>query len=275
MPYSKPSEAPSYIPDDKKKQWIEVWNSVYDKAKKDGKSDNDAEAEAFKQANGVIKKEKSGMSGKREFRFTKTGEFRMSEDDKSLIGYAAVWDQWADINNIIGSFRECLRRGCFRRAIQEKQDVRALFNHEPSALLGRCEAGTLRLAEDGQGLAFEVDLPDTQLGRDIRTLVQRRDLTGCSFGFTANDQTWSETVMDDGSVQYSRELMDVDLYDVGPVTYPAYTGTSVDARSLWPDGVPEEIATRGKKIIDPNEEISGAEEKELRREAVRLRFGIR
>lgn len=53
MPYSKPSEAPSYVPKAKKKQWIAVWNSAYARAKKDGKSDKDSESAAFRQANGV------------------------------------------------------------------------------------------------------------------------------------------------------------------------------------------------------------------------------
>ena len=45
-----------------------------------------------------------------------------------------------------------------------------------------------------------------------------------------------------------RELLDVDLFDVGPVTYPAYPGTDVAARALWPEGVPLEVRshqTRG------------------------------
>lgn len=53
MPYTKPSEAPDYVPKEKKKQWIAVFNSAWDKAKADGKSDKEAESSAFAQANGV------------------------------------------------------------------------------------------------------------------------------------------------------------------------------------------------------------------------------
>lgn len=62
MPYASVSEVPDYVPEEFRKQWLEVWNSAHKKAKEDGKSDKDAEASAFAQANGVIKKLKEEMS---------------------------------------------------------------------------------------------------------------------------------------------------------------------------------------------------------------------
>ena len=56
--------------------------------------------------------------------------------------------------------------------------MRALFNHERGALLGRTCSGTLRLSEDGTGLRYEIDLPDTTVGRDVAALLERGDLTG-------------------------------------------------------------------------------------------------
>ena len=60
MPYNRPSDAPDSVPKEKKAQWVEVWNSVYAAAVKDKKSQAEAEGEAFKQANGVVK-ERQGM----------------------------------------------------------------------------------------------------------------------------------------------------------------------------------------------------------------------
>jgi hypothetical protein len=233
-PYKSPNDVPDAVPKKKKAQFMEVWNSAYAKAKKDGKSDDDAEKSAFAQAWGVIGKGEKIMQAKRELRFLSSVEIRTSEDGKTLSGYAAKFDNWTNIGNM---FRECVRAGAFANAIKSGQDVRALFNHDMNCVLGRTVSGTLRLSEDEVGLAFEIDVPDTQLGHDIHCLVSRGDISGCSFGFIATGERWTEHK----DAACERELLAVDLYDVSLATYPAYPDTSVDARKLWPDGAPEEI----------------------------------
>lgn len=91
-------------------------------------------------------------------------------------------------------------------------------------LLARTGSGTLRLAEDSRGLHFEIDVPDTQLGRDVLALAERRDLGGMSFSFHPRRQAWPATDR--------RELRAVDLIEVSVVqAFPAYAATSVSARS--------------------------------------------
>jgi hypothetical protein len=90
-------------------------------------------------------------------------------------------------------------------------------------------------------LFFSVDLPDTQAARDLMESINRGDIDGCSFGFTAVRQKWADEKDENDNPICVRELHDVDLFDVSAVTYPAYPQTSVDARSLWPDGMPEEV----------------------------------
>lgn len=172
-----------------------------------------------------------------EFRVSYNVEQRVKANGKGIEGYAAVFGK-RSVN--LGGFRETIRQGAFARAIREKQDVRALFNHDSNLVLGRSvESQSLRLAEDSAGLQYEVDLNDTQVARDVLKHIERKDVTGCSFSFNIRDrkngQEWSEGRDDDGSAIAMREIRDVDLNDVGPVTFPAYTATSVDARSLFPD----------------------------------------
>ena len=102
-------------------------------------------------------------------------------------------------------------------------------------MLGRCSAGTLRLSIDDVGLRYEIDPPDTQSGRDCVTSIERGDMTGSSFGFNVTSQAWRDESVDDE--QYSiREITGVELFDVSPVTYPAYEGTSTGvARSAVRD----------------------------------------
>ncbi|PQE02201.1 HK97 family phage prohead protease [Mycobacterium sp. EPG1] len=140
-----------------------------------------------------------------------------------LGGYAAVFNQRSDI----GPFWEMLAPTAFRSALGSPDlDVVGLLNHDPSLLLARTP-NTLRLSTDSHGLEFELTLPDTTTGRDVRALVDAGLITGCSFGFIAGTETWSTHAGKD-----LRTHTDVArLVDVSVVTYPAYQGTSVSLRS--------------------------------------------
>jgi hypothetical protein len=169
--------------------------------------------------------------GKRETRTFPITELRASEDGKTLNGHAAVFNRWTQIGDADWGFQECVRAGAFKADIESGADVRCLFNHDSNCLLGRTASRTLRLSEDDSGLVFTADLPNTQLASDIRELVSRGDLSGCSFSFEVNEQRWTEEETD-GQVTVKRELLSVKLYDVGPVTFPAYEQTDVSIRAL-------------------------------------------
>jgi uncharacterized protein len=181
-----------------------------------------------------------------ERRFVKGAQVR-AEGDGHIVGHAAVFDEEYVLWEMPG-YRvvETVKPGTFSRALKEKQDVRCLFNHDPNHLLGRTAAGTMKLKQDDQGLYFDCTPPDTQLGRDVVTLVKRGDVTGGSFAFTVTAETVREEKID-GTTIRTRQIEDVDLYDASPVTYPAYTGTDVNARtmemraSMFPAGVPDKV----------------------------------
>ena len=144
---------------------------------------------------------------------------------RRLEGYAATFNTPATI----GRFVEVVQPGAFRASLTTPgRDVLALVDHDPSRLLARTSSGTLRLAEDGRGLAFALDVPDTQLGRDVLTLAERRDLGGMSFGFRVIEETWPAADR--------RELRAVELVEVSVVhAFPAYSQTTVQARARAPD----------------------------------------
>lgn len=149
------------------------------------------------------------------------------EDGKRrIVGHAAVFNQ---LSEDLGGFREQIAPGAFAEAIKS-DDVRALYNHNPDHILGRNMADTLKLAEDARGLAIEIDPPDTQIARDLLVSMERGDINQMSFGFSVrpNGQNWA--VADDG--QMIRTLTRVRLYDVSPVTFPAYPQTDVAVRAL-------------------------------------------
>ncbi len=149
-----------------------------------------------------------------------------SKSAPRLVGYAAVFDRASED---LGGFVEYVRRGAFTRSLAAGGDVVAMVHHRPELVLGRRSAGTLTLAEDGKGLAFDVELPDTQAGRDVATSVSRGDIRGASFGFTVpkGGDRWTS-----GESRATRELLDVDLFDVTVTAMPAYPDTEVAKRTL-------------------------------------------
>lgn len=157
-------------------------------------------------------------------------------DTPGLSGYAAVFGSVAEI---AGMFREQIAPGAFRDAVG-RDDVRALFNHDANFVLGRTGAGTLRLSEDDKGLRYDVDPPDTTWARDLMVSVERGDVNQSSFAFEVTEETWDYGKRGEMPM---RTIKAVRLYDVSPVTYPAYESTSVSARSLEAakrDRVPDE-----------------------------------
>src|SRR5438309_6741830 len=121
-----------------------------------------------------------------ELRFLQTAELRTA-GTRAIEGYAAVFRSLAKI----GDFCERFQPGAFRRALDEKQDVRCTFNHNPNNILGRSKAGTLEVAEDSTGLHFRCEMPDTEVARDLATLIKRRDISECSVAFHARDDDWT------------------------------------------------------------------------------------
>lgn len=142
---------------------------------------------------------------------------------RRLEGYAAVFNSPARIG---GAFTESITPGAFRASLAVPgRDVLALCDHNPEKLLARTRSGTLRVGEDSRGLAFSLDVPDTTLGRDVLTMVERGDISACSFGFRVppGGDAWP--------ARDRRELRAVELLELSLVVSPAYDSTTVAARA--------------------------------------------
>ena len=178
------------------------------------------------------KPDKKTMNIEQERRFFNIEDLKIERDSKTkipkIVGSAAVFNS---LSENLGNFREQIAPGAFRKALKAS-DVRALFNHDPNYVLGRTTSGTLRLKEDSRGLWMELTPPDTQLIRDLVIApIERGDITQQSFGFTVKKDSWEDI---EGEVP-TRTLLEInELFDVSPVTYPAYkdTNVSIALRSL-------------------------------------------
>lgn len=168
-------------------------------------------------------------------------------------GYGAVFNS---LSEPMFGFREQIAPGAFDGCLGD--DVRALFNHDPNHILGRSIAGTLRLSIDERGLAYECDLPDTQAARDLAISIDRGDVSQSSFAFRVapNGDTWDEN--EDGIIIRTITKM-ARLYDVSPVTYPAYpdTVTALRSQEAWRDLRAAYDAEKLKEIVRRRAEARG------------------
>lgn len=167
--------------------------------------------------------------------YTATITVRAADTDQParIAGYAAVFNS---LSEDLGGFVERIEPGAFKAAV-EVDDVRALINHDPNLILGRTVAGTLRLSEDERGLRYEIDPPATQYAADLMVSLARGDVDQSSFGFRVQEESWDIS----GQIPV-RIIRKVRLFDVSPVTFPAYPATTVSVRAV---DLAKELASGG------------------------------
>ena len=148
---------------------------------------------------------------------------------KEIGGIAAVINSVTDL----GYFEEVIERGAFDNALNKEYDIRCLFNHEAELILGRTKANTCNVFVNADGNLEYTWVPDYENPTHMSVVrsIMRGDITQSSFAFTIKEQRWSESTKY-GSMGKRTITVIEDLYDVSPVTYPAYADTEADARSI-------------------------------------------
>lgn len=204
------------------------------------------------------------MTGNREVRTFVSSEMRVVRKDGEsprIVGHAAVFNSPTEIGSKLWGWKERVSPGAFKESIRV-DDIRGLFNHDPNLILGRNVSGTMELAEDEKGLLYEIDPPDTQPARDLLASIDRGDISGSSFAFEVQEQKW--TITDDPEKWDERELVTIKLWDVSPVTFPAYDDTDVGKRQYTEqrDGLTEQAAAAIKP--EKNSDDKSAEDNEFR-----------
>ena len=181
----------------------------------------------------------------------------LEEDSRRLEGRAIVFDSYS--NNL--GFYEKINRSAVTQELINNSDIIFTFNHDPNQLLARFRNGggslDVELREDG--VYFSFDIPNTTLGNDIYELIKRGDISNCSFCFTVADEKDSQKWEKRDGKMY-REIMKISgLYDLSAVTYPAYSDTDINARSIEARNIAEEELD---KIIKEAEEKAAEAEAE-------------
>ncbi len=148
---------------------------------------------------------------------------------KEIGGIAAVINSATDL----GYFEEVILPGAFDNALSKDYDIRCLFNHEAELILGRTKANTCKVFVNGDGNLEYTWIPDYENPTHMSVVrsIMRGDITQSSFAFTIKEQTWSESEKYGSMGKRTIKVID-ELFDVSPVTYPAYADTEADARSI-------------------------------------------
>jgi uncharacterized protein len=213
------------------------------------------------------KKDKNSLETASELRFSPfekrilpfdSAELRIEKGpngERKLVGYAAKFDK---LSQDLGGFREKIDKRAFDKVLKTA-DVRVLRNHDPDKLLARTKSGTARLFVDDTGLGYEANARNTQLWRDTLDDVESKDMDGSSFSFNTEEEggdSW-----DRNTSPPTRTLLNIrDLFDVGPVTMPAYLDATVHARNC---------RSFQRLIADP-EAIERAEKEAAKQRRLRL-----
>jgi HK97 family phage prohead protease len=168
--------------------------------------------------------------------------YKTEEESRMLVeGYAIVFNSES---RDLGGFTEVVKENALDGALERNTDVLALYGHDYQNVLGRQSADTLQLEKDERGIKFTLDLPNTQLGRDVYTLVERGDLKGNSFGFTVEKDSWDKK--GDKVIRTIEQVRD--LFEISIVSLPAYEATELVKRNFEEfaeditEAIPEDIA---------------------------------
>jgi HK97 family phage prohead protease len=171
-----------------------------------------------------------------------------SIDGRTVAGYAAVYGQ--DSREIVENGRKFVERiapGAFNDTLSSGADVKLYYNHDVSMPLARTRSGTLKLKSDRNGLAFSATLPETTLGNDVRTLLERGDLTGeMSFGFYVVEDSWSK----DRSQRLVRKAQLVEVSLVQDAAYPQTSSSLRSVSAAYIDAANLRLALHFRRMAD-------------------------
>jgi len=151
-------------------------------------------------------------------------------DGFTLEGYAAVFGEKTRIDSFWeGKFDEMLLRGSFAKTLQERIPV-LQFDHGHDVATGTVPIGAIdKIREDSHGLFVQARLHDNARVEPIRQAIASGAIDGMSFRFRVIREEWDES--DELEVPL-RTIREVELFELGPVVFPAYESTSVGVRSL-------------------------------------------
>lgn len=178
---------------------------------------------------------------------TVTAEIRAKNNQEGEPrGVAGLGLVYGKESEIWPGYIESIRKDAFKESVERKRKspIKSYFNHDPNQVLATTESNPpLIIKNTDDGVDYEAEIPDTSYGRDLKINLERRNVEGSSFAFSIDeDKAW-----EDEEGNYHREIIKGEIYELGPVTDPAYVQAPANLRSAG--DVAQEIK---KRIADKN-----------------------
>jgi uncharacterized protein len=167
------------------------------------------------------------MPKKIELRANRVKEIRATgeTDNQAVEGYGIVYDEEIEL---FPGFFEKIARGAFKRSALKADVIKSYFNHDSASVLSTTQSTPpLSLRDDDKGLYYISPIPPTTYGEDLKINLKRNNVSGSSFAFTVTDEDWEERK--DGTIH--RNIKEGEIYEIGPVTDPAYVQTGASLHS--------------------------------------------
>ena len=187
-------------------------------------------------------------------------------DGQTLEGYATVFNSTIHVKDWAGEYYETILPGAFARSLRERMPV-LMFEHGQHPLIGNLPLGALTDAhEDSKGVYVRGRISDNWLMAPVRDAIRDKAITGMSVRFNTpkGGEVWSTR----GSGR-SRNVIDGNLKELGPVVFPAYQLTTASVRSAL-----DQLTGRSDVESDPGEQVDKADEAAARLQAVQIRDRI-
>lgn len=164
-------------------------------------------------------------------------EARADDDEADaprISGIGSPYDHVARIQGWSEEWDEVVQSGAWRKTItRDDADIVSTFNHNLNQLLARTTAGTLTLTDPAEGILYEAQInPDDSQAMDVHARVARRDVTGASVWFRVTKDQWEEPTDDNDLEVALRTILEAELFEVGPVVFPAFPQTTSEAASF-------------------------------------------
>lgn len=181
-------------------------------------------------------------------------------EERFVEGIGIVYDREVEI---FPGFREKIRAGAFDRSLRSQSEIKSFFNHRPDYILSTTRSRpALVLADSEKGLRFRSPIPPTTYGNDLRVNLDRKNIRGASFAFSVERE--GQIITRDEKGVLHREITKATLYEIGPVTNPAYAKTTASLRSA------EDTYKECLEIVEREERSGQEQEIEKNREKIKL-----
>jgi HK97 family phage prohead protease len=169
---------------------------------------------------------RAGKPETRSYKATRLEVRKSADGSMKLAGTAIVFDS---ASQDLGGFVEIVKWESVQKSLARNSDVFMLWQHDSAQPLARVKTGTLELSLNRAGLDFTATLPQSPLGQNAYQAVKDGTVDGVSFGFSIEPGGDNWITRPDGSLL--RELLDINVGEISPVTWAAYLAPHVDVRS--------------------------------------------